>query len=459
MPQSVAQDDANAKIYVVNVPVMASHRLLRLRAALDWPTLTKILSDHLRGAGCNVDGVLRGRRMDVNPYVPMIVLMLVMRLNLRQMEDYLAENAVGRLFMGLENSPEIQVRDHSTIGRIVQALGAAGFEALNAVIVQHAVLMGFANTTTLSADTTAQELAIGYPHEAGILRGLAARCLRAYTRLRKEGKRKIDDIKEQALGVVAKAKAYHLFAKTREQKNQVLQSMVLQTQRLLLASKDVIERCSAFCDANIQSAVHVLQNMSDVGAVLLPQIKSWMKTGKVAAGKILHAGLPMARSIVRNKPGKKVEFGIQYLIAAVGGGYLLGRSIVGNVGENQMPQRALALYRETFGRAATPDLFIYDRGGWSQANVALLKKEGVKKVGVQPRGRARYRVHGTDRDLVMKERSAIEGKIGTLKTAYGMNKPKERLKETVLAVGPRSITAFNLNKMMKDIITIEAAAA
>jgi hypothetical protein len=35
-----------------------------------------------------------------------------------------------------------------------------------------------------------------------------------------------------------------------------------------------------------------------------------MSTGVVAQGKILHAGITQARSIVRNKAGKKVEFGL-----------------------------------------------------------------------------------------------------------------------------------------------------
>lgn len=191
--------------------------------------------------------------------------------------------------------------------------------------------------------------------------------------------------------------------------------------------------------------------MQEVGGKLLPQIKSWLRTGKVAKDKIVHVGLPMARSIVRNKVGKKVEFGIQYLIAAIGGGYLIGRAQTARIGENQMPMLALKAYQETFGRAALPELAVYDRGGWSQENVSQLKKSGIKKIGIQPKGRARWRVHGKDRKRVMLERAAIEGKIGTLKTSYGMNKPRERRSDTVLAVGPKSILSFNLNKMMRDV--------
>ena len=65
--------------------------------------------------------------------------------------------------------------------------------------------------------------------------------------------------------------------------------------------------------------------MKRVTQTLLPQIRYWLDTGWVAAGKILHAGLPAARAIVRNKAGKRIEFGLPYLISRLGGGYVFGK--------------------------------------------------------------------------------------------------------------------------------------
>lgn len=451
MTNTLPQDGGQEKIHSVTVRVPNDHRLLQLKRILDWDTLTEVVTQHLRLAGFNVDGVLRGRRFNVVPYVPMLVLMFVMRLNLREAEDYMAENAVGRLFVGVENFAEIQVRDHSTIGRVKAGLGAAGMEAMNALILRQAASLGFANPEVLSADTTAQELSIGYPHEAGILRGLAARCLRAVERLRGHGKRKLGKVYKAATGLLKKAKEYHLFAKTTERKTEVIESMVHQTRQLLTASREIAVRFESAARQGTQSAASVLATMADVGDKLLPQIEHWLRTGKVAKDKILHVGLPLARSIVRNKVAKKVEFGIQQLIISIGGGYLLGRTILGRVGESKMPLLALQTYREVFGGTATPEMEVYDRGGWSQENVKQLRNEGVKKVGIQPTGRARWRVHGPDRKRVMTERATTEGKIGTLKTSYGFNKPRERRTDTVLAVAPRSILAFNLNKLTRDI--------
>ncbi|PON09774.1 hypothetical protein C2W62_53640, partial [Candidatus Entotheonella serta] len=85
--------------------------------------------------------------------------------------------------------------------------------------------------------------------------------------------------------------------------------------------------------------------MHDVIQVLMGQIVHWVSTGQVASNKIIHVGIPQARAIVRNKAGKKTEFGLAYLISRLGGGYVLAERIMANTDERQMPLRALAGYR------------------------------------------------------------------------------------------------------------------
>jgi hypothetical protein len=77
----------------------------------------------------------------------------------------------------------------------------------------------------------------------------------------------------------------------------------------------------------------------------------------------VHVGIPQARAIVRNKAGKKTEFGLAYPISRLGGGYVFGERITANADERQMPLKALAGYRAIFGQEATPELVVYDRGG------------------------------------------------------------------------------------------------
>src|SRR5216683_4891751 len=193
--------------------------------------------------------------------------------------------------------------------------------------------------------------------------------------------------------------------------------------------------------------------MHAVAKRLIPQIVPWITTGVVAKGKIVHAGVLQARAIVRNKVGKKVEFGLPYLLSRLGGGYVFGTLIRGVVDESKMPLQALAGYRAIFGAQATPALVVYDRGGYATATIRALDNEGVKEIGIQPKGQGAWHVAEAVRETVRSERGKTEGIIGTLKTdKYGFNRPTERLWHTLEMAGPRSILSFNLNKLMRDLV-------
>src|SRR3954469_1675138 len=92
-----------------------------------------------------------------------------------------------RVFTGAHGDPQPQIRDHSNIARAYAALGKEGLDESNALILHVAKDWGFADISILSADTTAQELPIGYPNEPGILRGVAQRCGRALAKLKTRG--------------------------------------------------------------------------------------------------------------------------------------------------------------------------------------------------------------------------------------------------------------------------------
>jgi hypothetical protein len=259
--------------------------------------------------------------------------------------------------------------------------------------------------------------------------------------------------------VLKLVKEHHLFAKTKEEKEKLLGKIIVQTKRLMKASKEIAASIGPKAKSVKQSAAQRLTDMTQVAKELIPQIKHWMKTGKVATGKILHAGITQARAIVRNKTGKKVEFGFKYLINRIGGGYLFGVMLRPGEHETKMPLVALSAYRKIFGLKATPRLLVYDRGGYAKKTVEKLALEGVKKIGVQPKGKAPWLIGEPDRQTVRSERGKTEGSIGTLKSPkYGFNLPKERNQETLQAAGHRSILSLNLNTFMKDVSSTRKSA-
>jgi hypothetical protein len=452
MPE--ARPEASATLQLVQIAVSPAHPLLLLKRALPWEALTEVMTRQWHQHGKNVDGG-RGLPWDVSLYVPLVVLMLIKGFNSRQMEAYVAENVVARVFIGRSHEVKAQIRDHSNIARAYAALGKEGIDDVNRLVLKEAHRFGFVDEGSLSADTTAQELPIGYPNEPGILRGLAQRCGRALTQLKKRGIQGLEGAMEQVQTILRSVKEHHLFTSGKADKRQVLTRIMREVGDLMGQTRPLVERLVTRSERVIQNARSRLVAMHEVIKPLMGQMVHWLTTGKVAANKIVHVGIPQARAIVRNKSGKKTAFGLAYLISRLGGGYLFGERIAANADERQMPLKALAGYRAIFGPQATPELVVYDRGGDSTSTRQRLTSEGVKDVGIQPKGKRPWSVAEAAREQIRSERGRTEGCIGTLKSnRYQFNKPKERLWQTLEMAGSRSILSFNLNKLMRDVVAL-----
>jgi hypothetical protein len=439
----------------MQVPV--NHPLLVLKSRLPWEELEVCLAEHWQKAGKNVTGG-RGRPFDLSFYTRALVLMLVRKLgNVRELERELKENAVARLFVEVERPTESWVRDHSNLDRTWRALGAEGASALAEAVVKLAVELGFAYPAEVSGDTTCQEVAIGYPNEPGILRKVAERVVRLVKRVEKRGVEVGVEVIEAVKEVLRLVKEHHLFAKTPERKTEVLARALVATEEMMEAAKAVGRRARARGGAVLEKAAVRLEQLDSFVGRLMPQVLSWMETGKVAAGKLLHPGIEQARAVIRNKAGKRCEFGFVWLLTRLGDGYALGKMVIGAVSESQMPLLAVEASRRVAGYLRRIERVVYDRGGWSARTVAKLRKLGVEKIGIEPAGKAAWLVGELEQDLVRSVRGRTEGMIGTLKSqAYGFNNTRQRSKETVELRGQGAVASFNLNCLLRDLIAASA---
>jgi hypothetical protein len=441
----------------VTIFVPDNHPLLRLKEALDWEAITAVMIKHWRKADKNVDGG-RGRPWPVSLYVPLLVLMWVESLHARQMEKYVSESVVARRFLGLTELPMMHVRDHSNIARAEAALGADGQAEVNALIIREAQRWGFTASAILSSDTTVQEPAIGYPNEPGILKGMAQRIERALQRLNAPGMKSAQTGIKKAKEIYARVREHHLFAQTKQEKKKLLAHIVQQSEMLIETTKEVINQVSARCGSVKQRAAARLRRMVEVARQLIPQIKHWLKTGTVATEKIIHAGITEARAIVKGQG--RVKFGMKWLISRLIGGYLCGHRVEARADENKMPAESLQDYRAVFGPEATPAMVIYDRGASLPAAARALKKEGVSKIGIPPRGQGQWMVGQQDQKKVKSERGKTEGSIGRLKShKYGFSHRQERSLQTQEAAGQRAIVSANLNTLMRDLVKQVNAAS
>lgn len=437
---------------LVSIFVSYDHPLLKLKRVLDWEKLEEVMVTHWRKAGKNVDSG-RGLSFPVSFYVPLLVLMSVKAMSSREMEQYISESVVARLFMDVREPYRFQLKDHSNIARGQAALGEAGYKQVNQLIVKEAVRLGFGNTEVLSSDTTVQEPSIGYPHEAGILRGVVQRVERVAVKLRRAGCEKAEELSVKVKQVLSEVKKYHLFAKGKQAKDESLNAIVNLSEELMKKSEELIESGLEKTGQVITNGIKKLDQIREFTQKLLPQIREWMNTGQVAKQKLLHAGITQARAIVKNKVGKKVEFGFKWLINRIGGGYVFAEVVEARADERKMPLEALKQYREVFGSKATPKMSVYDRGGSHAATIEKLKKEGVGKVAIQPKGRTKWSVAEEDQKKALSQRGKTEGSIGTLKSKrYEFNQSRQRTNQSLKAAGQRSILGMNLNNLLRDIM-------
>src|SRR5205807_7423635 len=153
---------ANTNGETVSISVPHNPPLLQLKRALPWEVLCEVMARHWRRAGKNTDG-RPGLAWDVTLYVPLVVLMLVKNLNARDMESYLAENVVARVFIGRQADPTPQIRDHSNIARAYVALGKDGVDEVNAVILHVAKDCGFADPISCRRIPPRRSCPLGIP--------------------------------------------------------------------------------------------------------------------------------------------------------------------------------------------------------------------------------------------------------------------------------------------------------
>ena len=269
MPEACSE--TSSRVETVQVEVSAMHPLLLLKQALPWEAITETMTRHWREYGKNVDGG-PGLPWDVSLYVPLLVLMLIQRFHPRQMEAYVAENGVARVFIGRHQETKAQIRDHSNIARAYVALGQAGIEDVNGLIVKEAHRFGFVDEGVISADTTAQELPIGYPNEPGILRGLAQRCGRALKRLKERGMQGVEGALEQVETILRSVKDHHLFTKGRQDKREILTRLLTEVGDLMVQTRALVDGHDMSSDQVIQRAWSRLAAMHDVIQVLMGQL-------------------------------------------------------------------------------------------------------------------------------------------------------------------------------------------
>lgn len=435
-------------------PVIAlemNHRLVRLSDDLDWTELEEIV-ERIRARKLKNAA---GRPPHLRALIGAVVFRATRRITYRETEDQIRHYAPARYLCGLtetEWSP-----DANTIQDFEELLGEDGMRRLNEYVVTEAVEEKLADPKILVADTTAQEAVIPYPNEmnlmATFLTAVAATSTKAGGALKAFGAA----MAAKFAAGKKRLREFRLFAKEKSKKARMkltskMANLVEDIQSHLVRALQAAEPHKQRLVKYAKVAHAKTQQVHDAMTKLLPQIRYWIKTGFVAANKIISVHIPELYSIVRGKAGKKVEFGLQWGISRIAGGFLRARVACDRreLVDARFAIKAVDDHIALFGNAPTG--YAYDRAGHSDDNVTLLKAKGIKHVALAPRGRAQWAVRGAMKNKLIKQRAQVEGGIGTVKhSKYGFTKPAAKSARAMAMCGQRAVLGFNLNKFVRGL--------
>jgi len=429
------------------IPIDPSHRLVLLTEETDWTELEErveqIRMSKLKSAA--------GRPPHLRVLIGALLLRATRDMTWREAEDLIRYYAPARYLCGLtetEWSP-----DHTTLHDFATLLGEDGVKLINEYAVKWAVEERLADPKVVVADTTAQEAAIPYPTEMGLMATFMAAVCAASKRGGAFLNRFVEKASSKFKAAKEKARKYRLFAKSRKAKLRLLREM---TALVDATQKELATALQATSAATVTKYGKVAQakanHLHETMKKLFPQIVYWTKKGKVAADKIINIHIPELYSIVRGKLAKPVEFGLSWGITRLRGGFLLATLAQDRfeLHDSRFALRAVNDCIALFGKA--PRSYAYDRGGHSTQNVAALKGKGVKEVGLAPRGRLEWAVSGRAKEMLVKERAQVEAGIGTVKSRkYGFNKPRARSARMMGTYGQLAILGFNMNKLVRGL--------
>jgi IS5 family transposase len=432
------------------IAIEENHRLVVLTDSLDWTEL--LMRAEVIRAGKLKNGA--GRPPRLRALVGAMVLRATRYMPYRVLEDQIRYYAPARYLCGLTETD--WTPDHNTLHDFMELMGQEGISFINEYVVGWAVEEGLADPKVLVADTTAQEAAIPHPNEMGLMAGFITSIVAAGKQAGQALKNFVVKAGDKIKAIKERVRKYRLFAKdkTKAGKDRMVAEMTTlveavngQLGKALAAAAGARSRLTKHRLVASAKVAHLHETMKK----LIPQIRYWLKTGWVASGKIISLHIPELYSIVRGKVGKKVEFGLSWGIRRLGGGYLLATLARSKdeMHDSRYVLRAVDEHIALFGKP--PEAYGYDRGGWSTENVAELKKKGVRKVGLAPRGKAEWKVGAAAKKMLVSERAQIEGGIGTIKhPKYGFNRPAARSTRMMGACGQVAVLGFNLNKLVRE---------
>lgn len=418
-----------------------NNRYRVLANVLPWVELADI-ANHYRAKHVNIN---LGRMLDLRMHIGAHVSQHMNGWTDRETEEMLRCHAGVRFLCGLEESNDSL--DRTSIQSLRLQIGKDGLEALNHVIVRHAVAAGFTGSELCAADTTVQEAPIAYPTEVGHMKKIAEKLTGIGKKLGAK-----TEAAMKALGKKAQDLFTHIRLFTKGKKEQAIEAK----KKLSKDLHDTVSDMSSKIKAELKTKKEKVQKKYQATVAqyqaMLDQIIIWLNTGEHPDDKLISLWELNARTISKEKAGKKVEFGRRWIITRLLGGYVIGAPCIklGSDSDTSIAAEVMTNFLDVLGEV--PENFVYDRGGDGPKNHELLKNIEVPNNCIFRKGDAKMEVDASVFEMARSERALSEASIATLKTnKYNFNKPRARSMDSCILKGHAAMLGFNINNLFKDL--------
>jgi transposase, IS5 family len=366
----------------------------------------------------------------------MLVVKRLYRWSYEETEHFVGDSLVLRQFCRVYLQP---VPDDTTLLRWARLIRPETLEQLNDRAVALARSLKVTRGRKLRVDSFVVETNIHHPTDSGIVGDGVRVVSRLLHRARAVAGEELGLSKQTFQGHVRSARRLlqHLHRLARHKGEEATAAMAAAYERLVAMGKRTLAQGkrvrAALASARSASAQRLVRQLDAVLPLLeraAVQAKRRVLEGEAvpAKEKLLSLFEPHTQLIVRNKAGKRVEFGRKVWLEEVEGGIVEGWRVLPEPGQDYpylVP--SLGAHRRRFG--GPPHLVTGDRGVTTKDNEAAATRLGVKQVVLPQRGRVSPKRREVERRAWCRRgrrfRAGVEGRVSVLRRGYELNRCRD----------------------------------
>lgn len=417
----------------------ADNRWLKLASLIDWQKFEAIYAETFAAIG---RPGIRAREV-----IGALILKYILAVSDSELTLQLTENPYFQYFIGMARFKNRPPFDSSTLTHVRKRLGEKLFDEFEQILINDLIVKKLIKPRALQVDATVYESEITYPTDCGLLNKARQYCVAQIKQLSQVIGCKVRTycrVAQQAYVNFSKART-HTVQKVRAMQKALLQYLrrnIGQLSELILLAQ---EKGHAVCQK-------IVTTLETVKTLYEQQKTMYDQRINSITSRIVSFHKPYIRPIVRNKSGKKVEFGAKVQLSLVDG-YLFADYInFENFHEGTQLANSIQKFQQRFDRQ--PDSVAMDNIYGSRKNRKYLAERNIR-AAVKPLCRPTLDETAAAerrwRHQKQRERNQIEGAIGNSKTKYALGVVRAKLPETELSWIRMSLLSRNLVTAAKRI--------